>query len=241
MVAVAIAMVAGGIVLAGQLTDRAPSAEPQTRKAGFSIAPPKEVTPELIAMRACIEGVEHPTERNLTYAEQLQGCDTWVDLDDDKSLEAKISFRAGHLFRGPSTAHKELALKDYDFLIKNGSTVPHHYQKRAVLNLYQTEDLGAALGDIDKAIELTGDRGRPRYFLLRAAIKLGLVHETINAQGVSAIDETRLKDAEQDLDRALAADGFGIVSPKDVAHLKRWIADVRRAKSRKEGAPIKRG
>lgn len=141
---------------------------------GFSIAPPTEVTPEIVATRGCIEGVEHPGERRLSFKEQLTACNNMVIHFDDVD---SVYFRGLFLFENATTTeYRNQAFEDFTQVIESGAEIATAYAKRARLNLLDRNAPDLALVDIDAAIDLTQDRPRVRYFRLRA-VALGILAE----------------------------------------------------------------
>ena len=135
----------------------------------FSIMPPKEVTPKIVAGRGCIEGMEHPSERRLTVLEQIDACDDFVTISDNK-VNARL-FRAWHLHEnGITNLHRDQAYRDFSFVIDSGAGLASTFAYRAELNTFHRDDLNEALQDINRAIELKADKPRAFYFELRATI-----------------------------------------------------------------------
>lgn len=136
--------------------------------------PPTEVTPEIIATRGCIEGVEHPGERRLSFEEQLTACNNLVDRVDEAG---SVYYRGLFLFENATTTEqRNQAFEDFTQVIESGAEIATAYANRARLNLLDRNAPDLALVDIDAAIDLTQDRPRVRYYKLRT-VALGILAE----------------------------------------------------------------
>ncbi|WP_144430665.1 hypothetical protein [Jannaschia donghaensis] len=148
--------------------------------AELNIIPPFEVTPEIVAMRGCIEGVAHPSELDLTTEAQLAACDDHVTLAEDRI--GAVGIRGLTLYDiGTTDDHRAQAFTDFTEVIEaRGDASPSVYANRAFvtfkrknrLDLSRSE-LDLALADITRAIEIieaTAARPRPYYFERRAMI-----------------------------------------------------------------------
>jgi len=137
-----------------------------------SLMPPEEVTPEIIAMRGCIEGVDHPSEQGLSFGQQLSACDNWTQLLEVDNSQA-VYFRALHLYEnGTTPTHHEQAYRDFSLVINSETGNASAFANRAWLNLRYRDDLDEALLDIEQAIRLKADAPRSSYFERRAIILL---------------------------------------------------------------------
>lgn len=161
-----------------------------------SYLPPTEVTPEIVAMRGCIEGVAHPSEQELTAEEQFTACDNYVDLSEDR-LEATYFRALEHYERGTTSFHHAKAHRDFSIVIAAGGDVPPAaFANRAWLNVRFADAPEDALSDIDMAIEATVDRPRPYYFERRAYI--------LSALADKKYDRNLLVSALEDVETALS-------------------------------------
>ena len=147
-----------------------------------SLAPPVSVTPELIAMRGCIEGVSHPSEVALTFAEQLEACSDYLAHDRDVALH----FRARLLVEdGWSDDHHRLAYRDLTQIIDEDPSA-WAYAARGQLGAMHTDTLEAALSDMGEAIALSAENPRPAHFLSRALIFMAMAERDEDAARVHA-------------------------------------------------------
>jgi len=160
------------------------------------ITPPTEVTPEIIALRGCVEGVSHPSGQALSVEDQGAACDDHVALAEDTI--GAIYFRGLHFFdNGMADAHRAQAFDDFSRVIDAGGDVPSAaYANRAWLHVRHLGDADAALADIDSAIALAAETPRSGHFQRRAYI--------LTAQAERDNEPALIKLALDDLDRALA-------------------------------------
>lgn len=212
------------------------SGKPAEKK--FSLAPPTEVTPEIIAMRACIEGVAHPSEAELSFGAQLEGCNDWVAIDIDAPVEARIRDRVRHLsYNGTTPRHKDLALRDYDTLVRLGDVTPHLLSKRAKLLIFHRNDFQAGLDDAERGLEMMDESYEARYLsdktaqllLLRASARLGMVY--------TQHDDALLALVEQDVTAIFARNP----QHEKARKLQEIVRDYQRARAREIGRPVHKG
>jgi hypothetical protein len=204
----------------------------------FSISVPTEVTPEIVAMRACIEGVAHPSEKILSFGQQLSGCDDWVATDTDTSIEHRLRDRARFLdFEGTTGRHRDMALQDYTTLVNRGHVTPHLLERRAMLNIFHRGDFQAGLDDVERGLTMLEQGGEFDYvsdktanlLILRASARLAMVY--------SQHDDALLVQAEQDVAAVFER------SPKNkrAMKLKGFIEDYHRARAIAADKVIQKG
>ncbi|MEP5728921.1 MAG: hypothetical protein ABJL67_06060 [Sulfitobacter sp.] len=193
-----------------------------------ALTPRDEVTPEFIAMRGCIEGVEHPSEAKLTNQEQIAACNEHVRIADNKTQATY--FRGLHLYEnGTIDAHRTQAYDDFTFVIDAGADLPSAFGNRAVLNLRDRNAPELALADVDKAIELTTERPRSYYFERRALILLSIAERDA--------DEAMVYAALDDLQKAKSLDPRS----KTYSQLENWAAEFLKRLHQSEGRRIRKG
>lgn len=194
----------------------------------FSLAPPEETSPEIVAIRGCIEGVGHLSERRLSYLEQVAACNDHVQLAEDRTQA--VYFRGLHLYEnGTINEHRLQAYRDFTFVIDAGEKSPSAYSKRARLNLWDRDAPELALADIEKAIELTMDRPRSYYFELRALILFQLAERDA--------DEELIYAGLDDIKKAKSLNPESSVAPQ----LEEWATEFLKSLHQAEGRPIDRG
>ncbi len=193
-----------------------------------ALLPPDEVTPEIVAVRGCIEGVEHPSGIKLSNQQQIAACNEHVRIAENKT-QARY-FRGLHLYEnGTINAHRTQAYYDFTFVIDAGADIPSAFGNRAVLNLRDRNAPERALADVDKAIELTTERPRSYYFERRATILLSLAKR--NA------DEAMVYAALDDIKKARS------LNPRSntYTHLENWAAEFLKKLLQNEGRPVQKG
>lgn len=195
----------------------------------FSLAPPPEaVTPEIVASRGCLEGVEHPSERDLSLLEQFSACDDYVQITDDKV--GATYFRALNLYQfGISDVHREKAYDDFSFVIDAGEEIAAAFANRAFLNVRYRDNFDEALLDINQAITLKAGNPRARYFEHRALILLEIARRDT--------DENLVYDALDDVQMALSIDPDSRLAPK----LENWASEFLRFLHQSDGRAVQKG
>ncbi|EBA13604.1 hypothetical protein [Roseobacter sp. CCS2] len=153
------------------------------------LIPTDETTPETIALRGCIEGIDPLSGNDLSTLKQIAACDTYVLVAEDK-INATYS-RALYLFhQGITDAHRDQAYRDFTYVIDAKEDAAPAYANRALLNLRQRNAPFEALADISAAIELRNETPRANYYERRAAIFLILAWQTKDeAQVYQALED----------------------------------------------------
>ncbi|MEL6463530.1 MAG: hypothetical protein AAFQ58_01070 [Pseudomonadota bacterium] len=193
-----------------------------------ALRPPNEVTPEIVAMRGCIEGVSHPSGAKLSNQEQIAACNEHVRMAENKT-QARY-FRGLHLFKNATiNAHRTQAYDDLTFVIDAGTDIPSAYGNRAVLNLRDRNAPERALADVDKAIELTTERPRSYFFERRALILLSLAERDA--------DEAMVHAALDDIGKARS------LNPNSHrnSQLEKWAAEFLKRLHQNEGRQVQKG
>ncbi|PJI93099.1 hypothetical protein BC777_1967 [Yoonia maricola] len=192
------------------------------------LIPSDDTDHQTVALRGCIEGIDHASGAALSNFEQIAACDDYVAIAEDKVQPTYT--RAVHLFEnGITEAHQEQAYQDFTFVIDAGSTNPSAYANRALLNMRYRNAPDAALADMSAAIDLREDNPRASYFERRAAILLVLAWELK--------DEAHVHGALEDVRRAQALnpDSRRLTALKDTA------ADVLRRLHIDAGQDVQKG
>lgn len=193
-----------------------------------ALKPPDEVTPEIIAMRGCIEGVKHPSGAKLISQEQIAACNEHVRIAENKNQATY--FRGLHLYNnGTIDAHRTQAYFDFTTVIDAGADIPSAFGNRAVLNLRDRNAPERALADVDKAIELTTERPRSYYFERRALILLSLAER--NA------DEAMVYAALDDLQKAKSLNPRSNTNPQ----LENWATELLKRLHLNAGRRVQKG
>ena len=215
-------LTAMGIILVPQ----APSVSRADRRS--ALAPPDEVTPEIIASRGCIEGREHPSERKLSNQEQISACNDLVRIAENKTQATY--FRGLHLYENAKTdAHRAQAYDDFTFVIDAGADISSAFGNRAILNLRDRDAPEHALADIDIAIKLTTERPRSYYFERRALILLTLAErDSVEAMVYTALD---------DIQKAKS------LNPRSntATQLESWAYEFLKKLHQNDGRPVQKG
>ncbi len=194
----------------------------------LNLQPPTEVTPEIVAGRGCIEGVAHPSERDLTVSEQTQACDDFVQLEN--GAPGAVYFRGLHLFEnGLDRADRDRAFDDFTTLIEAEDARASTYRMRAVLLVKDRDELEPALADLDRAIELTAAKPRPSFHTLRALVYFEL--------GYRASDEALVHRGLKDVALVKELDP----NRKDIPKLEAWAAEFLRKLSLDNEQPVNKG
>ena len=181
-----------------------------------------------VAVEKCIVGFINV--RHIELSERLSACDQMVALYDDKDKLRAVSERARVLyFDGQTRAHKMQAYADYSLIIEEGFGYASAFANRANLEVKLNEDLQAALRDIDQAIELTEDKPRARYFLMRATL-LASLYEL-------GIDQTGLSQSLKDLHFVLKSDPDN----QHAKELRLWVVHALRQEAREGGGTVRPG
>jgi tetratricopeptide (TPR) repeat protein len=190
--------------------------------------PPDEISDEIIAMRGCIEGVDHVSGKDLTNFAQIVACDDHVAIASDK-VSARY-WRALHLHEnGITDAHHEQAYQDYTFIIDSGQSRAVAFANRAMLTMRLRDAPHEALADMNTAIELREENPRASYFRRRAAILLVIAWEQK--------EEARAHQALEDLRRLETLDPDN----RDVSALKEAAHDLLRSLHIDEGQDVQKG
>ncbi len=166
---------------------------------------PREVTPEIVAMRGCLEKVVHPSGETLTPAAQQAACNDWVRLAPD-DIQARYFRGLFLLDHATGKAGQETAFADMSAVIAAKSENPTAFFRRAMLQAQLRGNLEAALADIDRAIALAEERPRARYFEARATFRLQIANRTGDPEAARA--------ALEDARKASALDPASEVVPK---------------------------
>ncbi|PIE07367.1 MAG: hypothetical protein CSA74_08280 [Rhodobacterales bacterium] len=188
---------------------------------------PKEVTPEIVAMRGCLEQVAHPSGAKIDPAAQLAACNDWVRLAPDDT-QARY-FRGIHLHPNVRTdADRETVFADMTAVIECCGDNPTAFYRRAFLQMTYRKDPDAAMADINQAIALTEDRPRARYYEFRAALWLEMAPINNDPEAARA--------ALEDARKALALNPTSEVVPK-IESLARQMLDDFARKGKDAGDP----
>lgn len=148
------------------LTPNAVSAEGGN---GVSLTVPEEVTPEIVAIRGCIEGVAHPSGAELSRSERFAACDDYVGLAiGEDAIRARYARALQRLEDGESRRDFEQAHRDFSFVIEAGWDGAVPYSRRAWISVRYLNDVQAALNDIEIALSRRPDP--PRDALARGAL-----------------------------------------------------------------------
>lgn len=208
------------------LSSQAPSVSGADNRS--ALTPPDEVTPEIIAIRGCIEGVEHPSGTKLSNQEQIAACNEHVRIAENKTQATY--YRGLHLYEnGTIDAHRTQAYYDFTFVIDAGANIPSAFGNRAILNLRDRNAPELALADVDKAIELTTERPRSYYFERRALVLLSIAERDA--------DETMVYAALDDLQKAKSLNPKSKVNPQ----LENWAAEFLKMLHQNEGRQVQKG
>ncbi len=154
-------------------------------------APPTEVTPEIVAIRGCAEGVAHPSEARLDAPAQLAACNDWVKLSYGDT-QARLFRGLFLLDHATSDSERQTAFADMTAVIWATPEDPKPYAVRALIHAMHRNDLRAAMADIDRAIALEGDDPHPLLYEFRATFQLQIADQNDDPDMVrAALEDAR--------------------------------------------------